>query len=475
MDHAAPASRSRWLLFLLLGFLFLVVCAAGLVTWAVYHGKSAMAQVIAEIDQLDPGWRMADLEAARPKVPDKDNAALAVLDAQAALANRKANDPRNPNGDVPSREVDTALREAPLGQLLTPQQLEQLRRDVQSVAAALAIAHQLDQRTQGRYPVVFDENIISTGLPFVTGTRGVVNALATEAALKAQEGDVDGALASCGTALRAARTLRDMPMLISYLVVVATRAVTIRQLERTLALGQPSDAALATLQKLLQEDAAESQWLEILRGERAFQDSAFTLARRGGMPGTRGTMELVTDFVGTFVGNSPVASHAAALRLANKWVEAARLPLAEQRARFKEISAAMLAPSTPMLVRHTAPALDKTFEAYLRSQAELRCAIVMLAAERYRLANGKWPEQPADLVPTFLSAVPEDPFTKGLILIVKTEEGLTVYSVGPDGIGDGGVIDRHNYGRKGADLGGELLDVARRRQPAPKPETPAPR
>lgn len=468
MENTPAPTRSRWPLILLLGFLFLVVSVASLMTWAVSRSRSALAQAIAETDQLDSGWRLAEMDAARTQVPDANNAALAILDAQTALNSRKINDPQNPNGEIPSREVDAALREAPLGQLLPPNLLDQLRRDVQSIKAVLTAAHLVDQRTQARYPVVFDETLVSAGLTPLMGVRGVVNALTAEAALKAQEGDVDSALASCGTALRVGRTLRDTPILISYLVVVACRAVAIRQIERALALGQPSEAALAAVQKILQEDAADTLWLETVRGERAYQDAALASLRRTGAGGTRSAADIALDFFGPFIGNSPTTNHAAILRLANKWVEAARLPLEEQGARFKEITALMQAPTTPMLVRQTAPALEKTFEAHLRAQAELRCVIVMLAAERYRLAKRKWPEQPADLVPTYLPAVPKDPYSKGPILAVETQRGLTVYSVGPDGKGDGGTLDRVNLGRKGGDLGGELLDVSYRRQPAGK-------
>src|SRR5205823_3863301 len=48
---------------------------------------------------------------------------------------------------------------------------------------------------------------------------------------------------------------------------------------------------------------------------------------------------------------------------------------------------------------------------FRRSHALTRCAIAALAAERYRRANGRWPESLAELVTAgLLRAVPGDSF-----------------------------------------------------------------
>ena len=48
------------------------------------------------------------------------------------------------------------------------------------------------------------------------------------------------------------------------------------------------------------------------------------------------------------------------------------------------------ATSTP-LVRMLMPAICKVGEAYRRHEASLRCALCMVAAERFRLQHGDWP------------------------------------------------------------------------------------
>jgi hypothetical protein len=52
----------------------------------------------------------------------------------------------------------------------------------------------------------------------------------------------------------------------------------------------------------------------------------------------------------------------------------------------------------------------ETFAIDIRRIAGLRTAYVALAVERYRLAFGRLPDTLVDLVPTYLEAVPKDPF-----------------------------------------------------------------
>lgn len=122
----------------------------------------------------------------------------------------------------------------------------------------------------------------------------------------------------------------------------------------------------------------------------------------------------------------------------------------------------------PKLARLLASAWQKAAEASHRDSAEMRCGVVMLAAERYRKANGRWPEKIADLVPRFLAKVPIDPFDNKPLRLLRTKEGLTIYSVSVDGVDDGGKLDDRPW-VAGTDYGFRLWDVSKRRQP-PKAE-----
>jgi len=63
-----------WIALIASPFLFLLA-------WRGYEWylDRDLREAIAEADRLDPGWRLADLEAARADIPDAENAALQVL------------------------------------------------------------------------------------------------------------------------------------------------------------------------------------------------------------------------------------------------------------------------------------------------------------------------------------------------------------------------------------------------------------
>ena len=69
-----------------------------------------------------------------------------------------------------------------------------------------------------------------------------------------------------------------------------------------------------------------------------------------------------------------------------------------------------------------------------------------------------------------LKVVPSDPFAAGQpIKFARTADGLIVYSVGQNGIDDGGKLDKDKTGVS-LDLGFKLWDVAARRQPPLPPK-----
>jgi hypothetical protein len=103
------------------------------------------------------------------------------------------------------------------------------------------------------------------------------------------------------------------------------------------------------------------------------------------------------------------------------------------------------------------------------AQAEVRSTLVALALERYRRATGEWPATLAALVSGQLAAVPVDPFDGKPLRYRRLADGVVVYSIGPDGTDNGGRLVRGAWQGVGIDIGVQLWDVARRRQPANDP------
>ncbi|HPC62281.1 MAG TPA: hypothetical protein PKX23_16595, partial [Verrucomicrobiota bacterium] len=61
------------------------------------------------------------------------------------------------------------------------------------------------------------------------------------------------------------------------------------------------------------------------------------------------------------------------------------------------------------------------------------------AARCYLAEQGRAPSTLQELVPQYLTRVPEDPFTGGSLLYRPQTTNWLLYSVGPDGTDDGGV------------------------------------
>jgi hypothetical protein len=110
--------------------------------------------------------------------------------------------------------------------------------------------------------------------------------------------------------------------------------------------------------------------------------------------------------------------------------------------------------------------------------ARMRCLLgaVALAAEEFRMEKGRWPENLQEIVPKYLKTVPEDAFGTGPVRYRRDETGARLYSLGRDGIDNGGrtreeVEKMHDAGNapehwtEGLDSGDlvfRLLDPARR-------------
>ena len=92
---------------------------------------------------------------------------------------------------------------------------------------------------------------------------------------------------------------------------------------------------------------------------------------------------------------------------------------------------------TPMLLK----AIEKGLEKAARSQASVTLARVACALERHRLAKAGYPESLEQLSPGFLDRLPPDPINGGPLKYRRdAPDRFVLYSVGPDGRDDGGVV-----------------------------------
>lgn len=83
-------------------------------------------------------------------------------------------------------------------------------------------------------------------------------------------------------------------------------------------------------------------------------------------------------------------------------------------------------------------------------QLRFRATRLIIALERCRLARGMYPEKLSELVPEFLSGVPEDPYSESGFVYKRGDNPAakgtyTLYSVGDDGEDNGGLRAEHEH------------------------------
>jgi hypothetical protein len=400
------------------------------------HGE--LERIIAELDDTDPGWRRDDLDRERLKVPADENSGPIILKLNNRIPAKWAmQDPEShwdelwPNEPLPHADA------ARFQQRMT------LVTDIVTEARRLA------DKPRGCYSIAWAPDSVSTLLPHLQQVREVGTLLFHDAVWQAHSGKQTLALESCRAEISVGRTAETEPTLISQLVRNACLREALAGLHRTLGAGSHADAAslLAVQQALAEADKHEAIVVG-LRGERASSHEMCTNLQNGtvssrallGTMGARGGRGSLTDRVEeVYITASVPASHVWLLRHFTDAIAATKLPAAEQDARMKELHRDPIA--APALAKVFAPAWIRCYETFRRDRAKLRCAMVALAVERYRLKHGAWPDDLAALMPEFIAAIPADPYTDQPVKYRMAPNGVSVYSVGPDRAFEGNFFD----------------------------------
>jgi hypothetical protein len=423
----------------------LLVLGVGLTAFFIYYSTDSRAKLeeaFAEADQSDPGWRLPELQASRRAVPDKENSALVLMSAHALMPPRwpvwqdKSFPENSARSEAEIQAFQKAFSNAEPAFQLSDGELKLLQEEIKRAAPALAEARKILDLPHGRYPLEFAKDYISTPLPHAQDARGMANLFAYDAMLHAQEKDLDGALVDCRGIVRVNDSIGDEPTMISMFVRMAIRQLALRQIEHVLAQGQASEASLAAIQHLLEEEEKEPLLLIGLRGERAVDDGFMQALQNGDISSSQ-LPRLVENMGGTLYSLEGARLYllpgavnyerAALLKWNNITVARAKsMPVEGQRPALEkqELSALEL----PGLARLLHSSWSKIGKPWLQDQASVRCAITIVACERYRLAHGNWPKAASELVPTYLAKVPADLYTARPLRIRRIADGVSVSS-----------------------------------------------
>ena len=336
---------------------------------------------------------------------------------------------------------------------------------LKSSETSLAELRAASRRPYSRYPVIYDlDNPWGIRIPHLEGIKGIVQRLRLRACAELAVDRNEDALEDVKLMLYMADSLKEEPILISYLVRLACMQIAIQPVREGLTAHRWSDAQLQELQTRFQQFNFLQDLKRPLSGERSAGiltadllyrqkyrlSELFDLAAPG--PSGGGFVNLVGRVVprgwyyqeqisfcrlyenqlqGTFDTAQkrvfPAQIQTRAHELARE-IAGGRLGKTLKAVVHHQLLAAMLLPALSKLPLKAAMAQTTT------DQAALACAL-----ERFRLANGQFPEKLDALAPRFFPQLPNDIITGEPTKYRRAEDGqFALYSVGWNEKDDGG-------------------------------------
>ncbi len=486
-DTTVKHRPRRWLR--LVGVVALLMFAVAMVFGAFYvrKAKNRLAEAMAAADRDDPNWRLDDLLAQREEVPDAENSAK-VLATLAPLLPRWWPPGPKPRSDglkpVPSDAMGAYDRTAKSADNVQMDETMagSLRAELKVRDEAVQIARRVANFSRGRHELKLGPNVIDTLLPETEAARSAARLLAADAAIRAHDGDIDGALDSCRAILEVSRSIGDEPFMISQLVRIAIDALALKSARRALGQGEPSIEVLARLQAVLMDELKEPRIVYAMNGERAtltemlrrLSNGAISISAIGGGAGSAPSG--LQRAIGPWLKPMFDYQRALALEWMNEAVAIARRPASEQpklwaawEAKMARIKQDQFGRFTAVLPLLLVPAASAASTAFIQSQCELGATAILIAAERHRRKTGKWPASIAAIDRDILPIAPIDAFSGQPFRMEYHDGKLVIYSIGANGKDEHGAFDQRRSMFSGPDdLGAAAWDVSlRRRQPDP--------
>lgn len=448
--------------------------------------RAQTAAIVARLDATDPGWTLEDIEAGRDAIPAEEDSAptleAVIAGVPAGWGSPGPSVPRNRETDRTAAVLAAVDRRSP-NRRLGPELADRLRAELERLGPALPLARTLADRPRGHFSIQHARNPLMTPLPQTAGTRTVAYLLCADARLRAEEGDLDGALASCLAAAHCGRAMWDEPASISQYVRIANVGIALRAAQGVLGQGSPSADSLLELQRLLDDEQRQPLLRIAARAERGMLDALWSRMASGeiSMKSDSAAESDMSPLAFWSYGEA-LLNHfrGVALEEMTRAVGASEAPESAWLALFEAHTDELADRESSIWDRPAVimlPAMDSLAESALAHRARLRTTIVGLAAERFRLDRGRLPESAEELAPGWLDRIPDDPFTGEPLRVKRLDDGLVIYSVGVDMLDNGGndtVDDRAPQARPrskyryGTDILFRLWDHRARGRPEPE-------
>jgi hypothetical protein len=483
-----PRRGIRWRRWLLGGFCSLILfvgVTSAKELFARWQASTDLEKIIADLDRLDPRWRLEEIEADRRLVPPEKNSATIVLAANRLLPNGWQDWQAKIQDELKAVSPPFALRQ---------DQVDKLTEELQPLVAASRKARELKDYLQGRFHLQYSANYFDTPLLDQGCARRVAALLNLDVARLLHSQELLDAWQANEAMLNAARSLGDEPSIATMFSRLYNTKLATRNLERILGQGELKAPQLEEMQQALREESQAPLFAIGMRGERAGIHRLFSKLESGelssfaqAMPGAATRKQtsdstwwgLLTDF---FAYSMVLRSHAVLLEWETKAVEKAKLPPVQRYVVLNNFNAKFLeevpeGDKSKAIARLLFPSVNLFINSEQETHTLLACAVAGLGAERFRLQLGRWPGSLDELAKTgFLKEVPLDLIDGKPLRFRRAKDGVVIYSISKTGRYDGKGLDEEpsdNAQKKMLDPSNRiefrLWDVAHRRK-APPPQ-----
>jgi len=317
------------------------------------------------------------------------------------------------------------------------------------------------RRPYAFFPVQSAEDF-QAQMPYLGALKSLSVILSLRSTALLAAGQPDKALDDMRLAWKIADSAKADPILISHLVRIALIHVATRTIHDGLVKHSWHQEQLAELEKWASSTDLLADYETTIRGERAYSNALLARMLNGkGLGGASAQGQSLGPWLRLF-GIAPSGFLYQNQLKINRMSQFAILPVVnstEHRAFPDRVLEAQDYPelrrATPynVLARMLYPAVSKTVVKSAYCQFMLDAVALGCALERYRLANGGYPENLGALSPGLIAAIPKD-LCNGKPLIYRRSQpnGYLIYSVGWNGVDDGGEIKSKPKGSRSQDL-----------------------
>jgi hypothetical protein len=378
------------------------------------------------------------LSVAPPRVPESQNAAVLYRQAWEALEARN---------DEPGKGVRAVAEWLhPTKGKFNPDD-ERMRVFLKRSQPVIRLLRKAAERPACNFGSQYNRPSVALVLPSLNKRRELSRLLCLSSRVAAGEGSMVDAMADLHAAWALAEHCTAEPALIASLVAFAAEGQAFNTFQYVLDQGTLDngslDAGPATVAVSYQNALHRS-----MRMETAFGMSMFTMAdpsaafTAAAVPGPRGYV--ISDAAApyrVFLWDKDVQAY---LRWMRRYEQLSSQPYYEHVQEWRKPaqepgSKRMGGPLATIFV----PSFSRSAELAAVADAQRRLVTMTLAMWRYRLTEESFPSDPAQLAPHYCFKPPTDPFTGQSMKMAKTDNGIVVYSVGPDLNDDrGNPLDR---------------------------------